>query len=106
MYLIRIRMNRSSLCTLSGILASIAVMLTAASAVIGTPEVAAGSESASPRILHIMSYHHVWEWNEDQLNGFKHGLNLPAAQSTYFKWIPSETTVKHGFKAWEKRPCN
>ncbi|RJQ84729.1 MAG: hypothetical protein C4519_04360 [Desulfobacteraceae bacterium] len=38
-----------------------------------------------PRILHIMSFHLPWEWNVEQLNGFKHGLNQPDAEFRIFQ---------------------
>jgi ABC-type uncharacterized transport system substrate-binding protein len=46
------------------------------------------SESPSlkvPRILHIMSYHLPWEWNVDQFNGFKHGLNHEGVEYKVFQ---------------------
>jgi ABC-type uncharacterized transport system substrate-binding protein len=63
----------------------VTVLLAAVFIIIGTPQSANCLESGSLRILHIMSYHLPWEWNQDQLNGFKHGLNIPEAQFKIFQ---------------------
>lgn len=39
------------------------------------------AQQADPvRILHIMSYHAQWPWNNEQLAGFKTGLSIPNAE--------------------------
>ena len=79
------RRNGSIFHALSGILSSVAVLLATCSIVVSSPEAAYSLESGAPRIFHIMSYHLPWVWNEDQLNGFKHGLNLPEANFKIFQ---------------------
>lgn len=85
MHIICQRKNALSLHTISKILSTVAVLLATCSIVAGTPEAADSPAYGKPRILHIMSYHLPWEWNEDQLNGFKHGLNLPGADFEIFQ---------------------
>lgn len=40
---------------------------------------AASAVPAAPRLLHVMSYHGDWQWNIDQLAGFRETLALPEA---------------------------
>jgi ABC-type uncharacterized transport system substrate-binding protein len=56
-----------------------AVWMSIALTGIAAPEAADCYVPESPRILHVMSYHLAWQWNQDQLNGFKYGLNMPGA---------------------------
>jgi ABC-type uncharacterized transport system substrate-binding protein len=45
-----------------------------------------------------MSYHLPWEWNEDQLNGFKHGLNHPDAHIKVFQM----DTKRNSSEQWKQ----
>ncbi len=39
---------------------------------------AAHADAREYKILHVMSYHSPWRWTDGQLEGFRHGLDLPA----------------------------
>jgi ABC-type uncharacterized transport system substrate-binding protein len=77
--------SRFALFALGRRLVGCVVTLTLA-ALAGTPAWAAddagvGTSAApqrAPRILHVMSYHAPWRWTEGQLQGFRHGLGVPA----------------------------
>ena len=53
----------------------LAVFATTAAADVGDSKTEAGVEPYTKqtplKILHVMSYHSQWQWNIDQLNGFK-----------------------------------
>ena len=46
------------------------------------------------KILHVMSYHSEWQWNIDQLNGFKNALDGISIEYSIF-----EMDTKHRFSA-------
>jgi hypothetical protein len=106
MHIVYQRKNTLILHTISRILSSVAVLLATCSIVAGTPEAADSLESGKPRILHIMSYHLPWEWNEDQLNGFKHGLNLPEANFEIFQMDSKRNSSEQWTQSMGKRPGN
>ncbi|WP_205702762.1 ABC transporter substrate-binding protein [Rubrivivax rivuli] len=56
----------------------------AALALAGTGRVRAGA-SAAPRIAHVMSFDSPWRWTDGQLEGFREGLGLPAAEIAIFQ---------------------
>ena len=60
-----------------------------------TSAAADSSAITPPRILHIMSYHRSWEWNADQLRGFKQGLNLPGADFKVFEMDTKRNSSEH-----------
>jgi ABC-type uncharacterized transport system substrate-binding protein len=41
--------------------------------------------SATPRIAHVMSFDSPWRWTDGQLDGFREGLGLPAAEIAVFQ---------------------
>lgn len=75
----------SKLHTITRILFSVAVLMATCFMFVNTPKAVGRKAPGATRILHIMSYHLPWVWNEDQLNGFKHGLNLPDADFKIFQ---------------------
>lgn len=55
--------------------------------------------SQSPRILHIMSYHLPWQWNVDQFNGFKYGLDHDGVQYRVFQM----DTKRNSSQQWKQK---
>jgi len=67
---------------------------------VGSP-MAEGQQSGATtlRILHVMSYHLPWEWNVDQLKGFKHGLNYPNVRFEVFQM----DTKRNSSESWKQK---
>ncbi len=83
------RYNTSKIDTLTIALLSVVLFLN------GTQAAADNTTIASPRILHIMSYHLPWEWNADQLRGFKQSLDLPGADFKVFEMDTKRNSSEH-----------
>ncbi|MCB1741326.1 MAG: hypothetical protein KDK91_13205 [Gammaproteobacteria bacterium] len=86
--------RRASGCLVGGVtlLAALALAPLVSNAADGTPR----------RVLHVMSYHQSWEWNRDQLQGFKDALqDVPVEYQVY-----EMDTKRRSSEAWKQQAAD